>query len=137
MKLAASMERETRGHADNGTDVEYDQYRAFYRDLLKLVDRHLKDGARLKVRYDAEHDIIKVTGPRSTPSALAADGLEDVMELAQATAEHHPYWGLLHHSSELACTILERWHGTIPDEQLADMRWSLQKIESALDNAAR
>ncbi len=94
----------------------------------------MERGTPLKVRYDAEHDIVCVTGPEATPRARAVSGLEDVAELAQSTAEHHPYWGLLYHSSEVAGAVLDRWDGTISDEQANDIRWSLREMKSALDH---
>ncbi|MDE0090305.1 MAG: hypothetical protein OXP12_02985 [Thaumarchaeota archaeon] len=114
-----------------------DAYHAFYHELIGLVHRHAESGIALRVKHDAENRIIRLTGPEATPRARAASGLEDVAELAQSTAEHHPYWGLLYHSSEVADAVLRSWNGALTADQVADIRWSMREIESVLDRLAR
>ncbi|MCE2498597.1 MAG: hypothetical protein J4F28_06370 [Nitrosopumilaceae archaeon] len=58
-------------------------------------------------------------------------------ELAQSTAEHHPYWGLLYHSSEMADEVLRSWDGALTTSQAEDIRWSIREIESVLDRLVR
>ena len=112
-------------------------YHAFYHELLGLVRRHADGGVTLRVKHDADNRIIRLTGPEATPRARAASGLEDVAELAQSTAEHHPYWGLLYHSSEVADAALRSWDGALTTGQAADIRWSIREIESVLDRLAQ
>ena len=112
-------------------------YHAFYHELIGLVRRHAESGIALRVKHDADNRIIRLTGPEATPRARAANGLEDVAELAQSTAEHHPYWGLLYHSSEVADAALRSWDAVLTASQAADIRWSIREIESILDRLAR
>jgi len=112
-------------------------YHAFYHDLIGLVRRHAESGITLRVKHDADNRIIRLTGPEATPRARAASGLEDVAELAQSTAEHHPYWGLLYHSSEMADEVLRSWDGALTTSQAEDIRWSIREIESVLDRLVR
>ncbi len=122
---------------DDAREGSPDAYRAFYHELIGLVRRHAESGIALRVKHDAENRIIRLTGPEATPRARAASGLEDVAELAQSTAEHHPYWGLLYHSSEVADAVLRSWDGALTADQVADIRWSMREIESVLDRLAR
>ena len=122
---------------DDAREGPLDAYHAFYHELIGLVRRHAESGIALRVKHDAENRIIRLTGPEATPRARAASGLEDVAELAQSTAEHHPYWGLLYHSSEVADAVLRSWDGALTADQAADIRWSIREIESVLDRLAR
>lgn len=122
---------------DDAREGPPDAYHAFYHELIGLVRRHAESGIALRVKHDAENRIIRLTGPEATPRARAASGLEDVAELAQSTAEHHPYWGLLYHSSEVADAVLRSWNGALTADQVADIRWSMREIESVLDRLAR
>ncbi len=128
------------GGGDAGDSAREDspsEYHTFYHELIGLVRRHAGSGIALKVKHDADNRIIRMTGPEATPRARAASGLEDVAELAQSTAEHHPYWGLLYHSSEMAGEVLRSWDGELTADQVADIRWSIREIESVLDRLVR
>ena len=122
------------GGSDSGAREDpTSTYHAFYHELIGLVRRHhAESGIVLRVKHDADHRIIRLTGPEATPKARAVSGLEDVAELAQSTAEHHPYWGLLYHSSEVADAALRSWDGVLTASQVADVRWSIREIESIL-----
>lgn len=117
-------------------DADSDSYDAFYHELVKLIKKHTDGGIHLKTKHNAKNSIIHIIGEQATPKARAIDGLEDVAELAQATAEHHPYWGLLYHSAEIANTVLDKWNDTISREEIEDIKWSIQKLEHMLDNIA-
>ena len=142
-----------------------DSFRAFYQDLLDLIRRHSDgpNGAPIRLRYDPSYDIIRLTGPGATARAKAIDGLADVMELALSTAEHHPYWGLLYYSADVADTVLQKWdgdsdagdsdgdsdadpkrgspgsarrdRGLLSDADADSIAWSLQEMKSALGGA--
>lgn len=122
---------------DSAREDPPSEYHAFYHELIELVRRHAESGIALKVKHDADNRIIRMTGPEATPRARAASGLEDVAELAQSTAEHHPYWSLLYHSSEMADEVLRSWDGELTADQVADIRWSIREIESVLDRLVR
>lgn len=136
-----------------------DSFHAFYHDLLDLIRRHSDgpNGVQIRLRYDPSYDIIRLTGPGATARAKAVDGLADVMELALSTAEHHPYWGLLYHSADVADTVLQKWdgdgdtgdgdpkcnspgsarrdRGLLSDADADGIAWSLQEMKSALGGA--
>ena len=127
-------------NSSGGSGVREDPpsaYHAFYHELIGLVRRHAESDIALRVKHDADNRIIRLTGPEATPRARAANGLEDVAELAQSTVEHHPYWGLLYHSSEVADAALRSWDAALTASQTADIRWSIREIESILDRLAR
>jgi len=113
-------------------DLTDELYCAFYNDLLKLIHIYTERGAQLKAKHDPAHDIIRIIGPRATPRARAVDGLEDLQELAQATAEHHPYWSLLYHSAEVSDTVLSGWNGALSDGQIEDIEWSLREMDARI-----
>lgn len=125
------------GGAGDTREEPPSEYHAFYHELIGLVRRHAEGGIALRVKHDADNRIIRLTGPEATPRARAANGLEDVAELAQSTAEHHPYWGLLYHSSEVADAALRSWDAALTAGQAADIRWSIREIESVLDRLER
>ena len=131
---------ENDGSSGGGSGAREDPssaYHAFYHELIGLIRRHTENDLTLRVKHDADNRIIRLTGPEATPRARAINGLEDVAELAQSTAEHHPYWGLLYHSSEVADAALRSWDTALTASQAADIRWSIREIESILDRLAR
>ena len=64
----------------------------FYKSLLQLVKTFEEKNMMLKVEEDAALNIIRIFGENADSVSRAKSGLEDVVELAYATAEHHPYW---------------------------------------------
>ncbi|MDH3192436.1 MAG: hypothetical protein OEM18_07110 [Nitrosopumilus sp.] len=73
----------------------------FYNELLELVKRYEKNNIPIKVEKDLENNIIKIFGEQITSLARAKNGLNDVSELAFATAEHHPFG--------IFCTIVRKY----------------------------
>jgi len=59
------------------------------------------------------------------------NGLEDVLELAYTTAEHHPYWGLLYNCSQISESILEKWDDGLTKEDLSEIRWIISELENS------
>ena len=111
-----------------------ESYRPFYLELCDLINRHLNRGLQLSIRHNVNQDIIQITGPGSTPKGRAADGLDEVLELAQATAEHHPYWALLHHSSEVAYSVLKEWDGSLSADAVEEIEWLVREMDSTIKN---
>ena len=108
-------------------------YHAFYHELVNLVNKYADMGTSLKMRHDDRCAIIRIMGDGATPHARALDGLEDVLELAQSTAEHHPYWNLLYNASEIARAALEVWQSSLSDKQIEEIQWSIREINSTLE----
>ena len=104
----------------------------FYYDLQELSKNYTKKNIPLKVEKDLEKNIIRIYGENITALNKAENGLTDVTELAYTTAEHHPYWNLLYHSSEIANIVLERWDESLSIENIDDLEWSLKKLQDCL-----
>ncbi len=106
---------------------------AFYNDLLELVNKHEKNNTPLKVEKDLDTNIVKIFGENITALTRAKNGLNDVTELAYATAEHHPYWNLLYNCSEITNTILEKWKSELSKKDISDIEWSIKELKQSLE----
>jgi len=106
---------------------------AFYNDLLELVNKHEKNNTPLKVEKDLETNIVKIFGENITALERAKNGLNDVTELAYATAEHHPYWNLLYNCSEITNTVLEKWKSELSKKDISDIEWSIKELKQSLE----
>jgi hypothetical protein len=104
----------------------------FYNDLLELVNKHEKNNIPLKIEKDLETDIVKIFGENVTALARAKNGLNDMTELAYATAEHHPYWNLLYNCSEIANIVLEKWKSELSKKDASDIEWSIKELQQSL-----
>jgi len=105
----------------------------FYNDLLELVNKHEKNNTPLKIEKDLETDIVKIFGENVTALARAKNGLNDMTELAYATAEHHPYWNLLYNCSEIANIVLEKWKSELSKKDASDIEWSIKELRQSLE----
>ena len=109
-----------------------------YKDLCELVEHYGKDnGIPLRISRRGNRGMIRISWPTATSLVRAQDGLEDVTEMASTVVEHHPYWGLLYHSSEIASTTLERWNGTLTDEEISEIGWALREMKSVIERLAK
>ena len=108
-------------------------FEIFYHDLLDLVKKHEEKNTPLKIEQDLENDVVKIFGEQITSLTRAQNGLNDVAELAYATAEHHPYWNLLYNCSEIANTVLGKWKSTLSEEDLSDVDWALKELHQSLE----
>ena len=106
---------------------------SFYKDLLILINTHEKNNTPLKVEKNLDANIIKIFGENITALARAKNGLNDVTELAYATAEHHPYWNLLYNCSEITNTILEKWKSELSKKDIDDIEWSIKELKQSLE----
>jgi len=105
----------------------------FYNDLKELAEKYEKDNLSIKLEKDLDNNIIKIFGEKITSLARAKNGLNDVTELAYATAEHHPFWNLLYNSSEISHTVLERWQDTISKEDADEIGWEIKELIQTLE----
>ena len=113
--------------------VEMTNFENFYNDLVDLAKKYEQQNTPLKIEKDLENDIIKIFGERITSLARAKNGLNDVVELAYATAEHHPYWNLLYNCSEIASSVLEKWNESLSADDLSDIDWAIKELEQSLE----
>jgi len=105
----------------------------FYNDLVDLAKKYELLDTPLKIENDLENDIIKIFGEKITSISRARNGLNDVVELAYATAEHHPYWNLLYNCSEIASSVLEKWRESLSNDDLSDIEWSIKELHQSLE----
>ncbi len=115
------------------TILKMTSFDAFYNDLLELVNKHEKNNTPLKVEKDLETNIVKIFGENITALARAKNGLNDVTELAYATAEHHPYWNLLYNCSEITNIVLEKWKSELSKKDISDIEWSIKELKQSLE----
>ena len=104
----------------------------FYNDLVALAEKYEKKNIPLKIENDLDHDIVKIFGEKITALARAKNGLNDTVELAYATAEHHPYWNLLYNSSEISNTVLDKWGDKLTTKDIDEIEWSIKEITQTL-----
>jgi len=69
--------------------------------------------------------------PNDDPVSRAERALYDIQELADSTAEHHPYWVLLYNCSQISKTILEKWNDDLTEEDLSEIRWMISELENS------
>ena len=104
----------------------------FYKELEILAEKYGKKNVSLKLEKDLDNDIVKIFGEKITALARAKNGLNDVTELAYATAEHHPYWNILYNSSEIANTVLEKWKDKFSDKDIEELEWAIKEISQTI-----
>jgi len=112
--------------------IDMATFENFYQDLLEFTKKY-EQHIPLKIEKDLDNDIIKIFGEKITSLARAKNGLNDVAELAYATAEHHPYWNLLYNCSEIANCVLDKWGDSLTAEDLSDIDWALKKLNQSLE----
>ena len=108
-------------------------FQDFYNDLITLVAKYEQNSLPLKIEKDLENNIIKIFGDNITSLARAKNGLNDVSELAFTTAEHHPYWNLLYHSSEISTAVLEKWRDSLSSDDIGDIEWAIKELIHSLN----
>jgi len=65
------------------------------------------------------------------PVSRAERALYDIQELADSSAEHHPYWVLLYNCSQISKSILEKWNDDLTEEDLSEIRWMISELENS------
>ena len=65
------------------------------------------------------------------PVSRAERALYDIQELADSTAEHHPYWVLLYNCSQISKSILEKCNDELTEEDLNEIRWMISELENS------
>jgi hypothetical protein len=98
-----------------------------------LEDLENKERISTKVGIDRDAGIIRIYGEGSDYIRRASSGLEEMLELAYTTAEHHPYWAVLYHAAEISKVALEKWESDLTTDQISEMSWRCDEIKMALD----
>ena len=89
--------------------------------------------AKYDMRINNEEGVIKLYSSNTTAIKRALSGLNDIMELAYTTAEHHPYWGILYNSIEIARRLLEKWEDELDEEDIDELLWRVEEIRNMLN----
>tara|TARA_B100000586_G_C19831389_1_gene310646 strand:+ start:165 stop:548 length:384 start_codon:yes stop_codon:yes gene_type:complete len=105
----------------------------FYKSLLQLVKTFEEKNTLLKVEEDKALNIIRIFGQNADSVSRAKNGLEDAVELAYATAEHHPYWALLYNSSLISKSVLEKWNEDMSEEDFSEIQWMVSELQNSCD----
>ena len=105
----------------------------FYDELVELARKYEQSNLPLKIEKDLENNVVKIFGEKITSLARAKNGLNDVSELALATAEHHPFWNLLYNCSEISHTILDKWSSQFTKDEIDDIQWSIKELTQTLE----
>ena len=112
--------------------IDMATFENFYQDLLEFTKKY-EQHISLKIEKDLDNDIIKIFGEKITSLARAKNGLNDIAELAYATAEHHPYWNLLYNCSEIASSVLEKWKESLSADDFSDIDWAIKELNHSLE----
>src|SRR6185295_15488586 len=96
-----------------------------------LEELESKDNISTKVGVDRDAGIIRIYGEGSDYMRRATSGLSEMLELAYTTAEHHPYWLLLYHATEVCKAVLDKWESELSADQLSEMSWRCDEIKMA------
>ena len=72
-----------------------------------------------------------IMAPNDDSVSRAERALYDIQELADSTAEHHPYWALLYNCSQISKSILEKWNDDLTKEDLNEIRWMISELENS------
>ncbi len=102
----------------------------FYQSLLELVKSFAKKNIMLKIEENLESNIIKIFGENFDSLSRAKNGIEDVSELSYTTAEHHPYWALLYHCTQIGKISLDKWTDELSTDELDEIEWSIDELKN-------
>jgi hypothetical protein len=97
-----------------------------------LEELENKKGISTRLAVDKDAGVIRIYSEDSTYVRRASSGLEEMLELAYTTAEHHPYWAILYHAGEISKTVLEKWESDFTANQKGEMSWRCDEIKMAL-----
>jgi len=102
----------------------------FYKSLLELVKTFENKKIILKVEEDLESNIIRIFGENIDSLSRAKKGIDDVSEYAYTTAEHHPYWALLYHCTQVGKISLDKWNDNLTKDELDEIDWSIDELKN-------
>lgn len=108
--------------------AKFSEFHEAFHELVKSFEN-----VHLKVEENLEADIIKIFGEKISALSRAQNGLEDTMELALSTAEHHPYWNVLYHSCQISKSILDKWEEDLSKEEIDEIEWSIKELRHSLE----
>jgi hypothetical protein len=106
--------------------------------IKSLVDLFsAEEGTTIKVITQEESGLIKIYTQDVNIVKKASSGLEELLELSYATAEHHPYWSILYSATEILKTILDSWDSDLSRDQISEMSWRIDELSTALSKVGK
>ena len=106
--------------------------------IKSLVDLFsVEEGTTIKVITQEESGLIKIYTQDANIVKKASSGLEELLELSYATAEHHPYWSILYNATEILKTILDSWDSDLSRDQISEMSWRIDELSTALSKVGK
>lgn len=102
----------------------------FYESLIKLVKSFEQKDLLLKIQHDLEANMIRIYGEKTDSLAISKTSLEEILELAYTTAEHHPYWNLVYNSAQILKIVLDKWDDKLTNEELDEILWNADEIKN-------
>ena len=117
---------------NNSDDKAIERISGRIRSLVELFNK--EEGASVTISVDKESGVIRICNQEDTTIVKkASSALSEVLELSYATSEHHPYWGILYHATEISKTILDEWDSNLSKDAISEMSWRADKIKVALE----
>ena len=101
------------------------------KSLIELFNK--EEGISVKISIDKESGVIRIYSQDTNIVKKASSALSEVLELSYATSEHHPYWSILYHATEISKTILDEWDSNLSKDAISEMLWRTDKIKVALE----
>jgi hypothetical protein len=101
-----------------------------------VLDELQKENVSTKVGVDRDANMIRIYGEGSDNIKRASSALSEILELAYATAEHHPYWAILYHTTEISKAVLHEWESDLNSDRIGEMSWRCDEIKMALGRLA-
>jgi hypothetical protein len=100
--------------------------------LVELFNK--EEGASMTISIDKECGVLRICSQEGTTIVKkASSALSEVLELSYATSEHHPYWSILYHATEISKTVLDEWDSNLSKDAISEMSWRADKIRVALE----
>lgn len=118
------------GRASEAVLTMSDDFLKLHSAVADLVKKFEEDGISLKIQFDPSSGTVRISSDNTDSVTLAKSGLEDVSELAYATAEHHPYWSILYNGSQILRMVLEKWNDKLTADELNEMAWYAEEIKN-------
>ena len=103
---------------------------------VKNAIQNLPDGQSVQVTSDSKSNSVRIFGKRPSPIETANFAVQEILELAYANAEHHPYWSMLYHCSSVSQLLLEAWESQLTPDQKSEIRWRCEEILATIDRVS-
>ncbi len=104
--------------------------------VRQAADELADEGISVKVGVDGDAGMLRIYTEKSNALKKASSGLAEALELAYTTAEHHPYWAMLYHATEISKLLLEKWDSDLSTDNLSEIAWRCDEIKAAQERAS-